>query len=73
MQEGGKNFGVNMDLHVREEDVSVDPTNNDGVIQNNGDMASQKESHIDPFIPSKKVDIATNDDHDDECINNLHA
>jgi hypothetical protein len=57
----GKNFG---DLHVREEDVSVDPTSNDGVIQSNGDMASQKENHHDSFIPSEKVDIATNDDHD---------
>jgi hypothetical protein len=62
----GKNFGVNfgkvVDLHVREEDVSVDPTSNDGVAQSYGDLADPKESHIDPFIPSKKVDIATNDD-----------
>lgn len=64
----GKNFGVNvndgkdLDLHVREEDGSVDPTNNDGVAHSYGDMAGQKESHHDSFIPSTKVDIATNDD-----------
>jgi len=68
----GKNFGVNvndgkdLDLHVREEDGSVDPTSYDGVAQSYGDMAGQKESHHDSFIPSEKVDITTNDDHDVE-------
>lgn len=68
----GKNFGVNvndgkdLDLRVREEDGSVDPTSYDGVVQSYGDMAGQKESHHDSFIPSEKVDIATNDDHDVE-------
>lgn len=56
------NDGKDLDLHVREEDGSVDPTSNDGVAQSYGDMAGQKESHHDLFIPSTKVDIATNDD-----------
>ena len=57
------NDGKDLDLHVREEDRSVDLTSNDGDVQSYSDiMAGQKESHHDPFIPSKKVDIATNDD-----------